>query len=53
MSLAFFPTSRDFFPEYIRYSGDSSFDPMSLDGEVCVEFLRRLIERKKHTVPTP
>jgi hypothetical protein len=52
MSLAFFPTSRDFFPEYIKYSGDLSFDPLSLDGEVCVELLRRLLERKKHAVPT-
>jgi len=47
MSLVFFPTSRDFFPEYIKYSGDSSFDPLSLDGDVCVAFLRGLLARHK------
>ncbi len=47
MSLVFFPTSRDFYPEYIKYSGDDSFDPMSLDGDICVAFLRGLLERQK------
>jgi len=47
MSLVFFPTSRDFYPEYIKYSGDDSFDPLSLDGDVCVQFLRGLLERQK------
>lgn len=47
MSLVFFPTSRDFYPEYIKYSGDDSFDPLSLDGDVCVAFLRGLLERHK------
>ncbi|MCS6988049.1 MAG: BLUF domain-containing protein [Chloroherpetonaceae bacterium] len=47
MSLVFFPTSRDFQPEYIKYSGDLSFDPLSLDGDSCVEFLRNLLERKR------
>jgi hypothetical protein len=46
MSLVFFPTSRDFYPEYIKYSGDDSFDPLSLDGDVCVQFLRGLLERQ-------
>jgi hypothetical protein len=47
MSLVFFPTSRDFYPEYIKYSGDDSFDPLSLDGDICVQFLRGLLERQK------
>jgi hypothetical protein len=47
MSLVFFPTARDFYPEYIKYSGDDSFDPMSLDGDVCVTLLRGLLERQK------
>jgi hypothetical protein len=47
MSFVFFPTSRDFYPEYIKYSGDDSFDPLSLDGDVCVAFLRGLLERHK------
>jgi hypothetical protein len=47
MSLVFFPTSHDFYPEYIKYSGDDSFDPLSLDGDVCVQFLRGLLERQK------
>jgi len=47
MSLAFFPTSRDFFPEYIKYSGDAYFDPLSLDGDSCVLLLRNLLERRR------
>lgn len=47
MTLFFFPTSRDFQPEYIKYSGDVAFDPLSLDGDACVELLRALLERKK------
>jgi hypothetical protein len=47
MSLVFFPTSRDFYPEYIKYSGDDSFDPLSLDSDVWVQFLRGLLERQK------
>lgn len=47
MSLVFFPTSRDFYPEYIKYSGGDSFDPLSLDGDVCVAFLHGLLARHK------
>ncbi len=47
MSLVFFPTSRDFYPEYIKYSGDASFDPLSLDGDVCVAFLRGLLTHQR------
>lgn len=47
MSLVFFPTSRDFHPEYIKYSGDDSFDPLSLDADACVVLLKNLLKRQK------
>lgn len=47
MSLVFFPTSRDFHPEYIKYSGDDSFDPLSLDADACVALLKSLLKRQK------
>ncbi len=55
MSLIFFPTSRDFYPHYIKYSCIEHFEPLSLDGDVCVALLRSLLERQKatHTATAP
>lgn len=47
MSLVFFPTSKDFQPEYIKYSHETDFNPMNLDGSASVEFLHDLLSKKK------
>ncbi|MDX2130200.1 MAG: BLUF domain-containing protein [Chloroherpetonaceae bacterium] len=47
MSLVFFPTSNEFLPEYLRYSHETTFDPMNLDGDACIEFMQDLFHKRK------